>query len=147
MVRTTFIDLNPVELRYHPLMVSLDTCSGSCNAFLPKICIPEKTKDINNKAFNKITNKIDAKTMAGHISCDSKCKFNSTTCNSNQKLFKSKNYHTFKEDYGWNPSTCICKNDKYLKSIVKLQQSRVMKDIKILILIIFSKMKNPTEIF
>ena len=66
---------------------------------------------------------------------------------SNQKLFKSKNCHTFKEDCGWNPSTCICKNDKYLKSIVKLQQSRVMKDIKILILIIFSKMKNPTEIF
>ena len=103
MVKTTFIDLNPVELRYYPLMISLDTCSWSCNAFLPKICIPKKAKDINNKAFNKITNKIDAKKMAGHISCDSKYKFNSTTCNSNQKLFKAKNYHTFKEDYGWNP--------------------------------------------
>ena len=28
-----------------------------------------------------------------------------------------KNYRTCKKDYGWNPSTCICENDKYLKSI------------------------------
>ena len=27
MVKTTFIDLNPVELRYYLLMISLDTCS------------------------------------------------------------------------------------------------------------------------
>ena len=33
-----------------------------------------------------ITNKNGAKTMAKHISCDCKCKFNSTTCNSNKKL-------------------------------------------------------------
>ena len=34
-----------------------------------------------------ITNKIEAKTMAKHISCDRKCKckFSGTTCNSNQK--------------------------------------------------------------
>ena len=31
------------------------------------------------------TNKNETKTRANHISCDCKCKFNSTTCNSNQK--------------------------------------------------------------
>ena len=31
------------------------------------------------------TIKIEAKTMVKHISCDCKWKFNSTTCNSNQK--------------------------------------------------------------
>ena len=32
-----------------------------------------------------ITNKNEAKTMTKNISCDCKCTFNSTTCNSNQK--------------------------------------------------------------
>ena len=42
-------------------------------------------KDINVKIFIMRTNKIKAKTMAKHISRDFKCKFNNTTCNSNQK--------------------------------------------------------------
>ena len=28
-----------------------------------------------------------------------------------------KNYHTYKKDYSCNPSTCICENSKYLKSV------------------------------
>ena len=28
---TALTDLNPVELNYYPLMISLDRCSGSCN--------------------------------------------------------------------------------------------------------------------
>ena len=51
---------------------------------LENMCF-KKAKGINFKAFNVITNKNEAKTMAKHISRDCKCKFNSTTCNSNQK--------------------------------------------------------------
>ena len=46
------------------------------------------------------------------------------TCNSNQKWNneacqrKSKNYHKYKTNYSWNPSKCICENDKYFKRIV-----------------------------
>ena len=29
----------------------------------------------------------------------------------------NKNYCTCKKDYSWNPSTCICEDDKHLKSI------------------------------
>ena len=32
MVSPTLIDLNPVELDYFALMISLNKCSGSCNA-------------------------------------------------------------------------------------------------------------------
>ena len=32
-------------------------------------------------AFNMITNKDEAKEMTEHISCECKCKFNTTTCN------------------------------------------------------------------
>ena len=31
MVRPTLIDLNPVELKYYPFMISLDKCTGSCS--------------------------------------------------------------------------------------------------------------------
>ena len=30
MVRPTLIDLNPVECKYYPFMISLDKCSGRC---------------------------------------------------------------------------------------------------------------------
>ena len=52
--------------------------------------------------------------MVNHILSDFKCKFNSTTCNSNQKWnndkcqCECKRYHPSKKDYAWNPSKCIC---------------------------------------
>ena len=61
MVRPTLIDLNPVALKYYPLMISLDKYSESCNVLSPKICVPKETKDINVKVFNMITNKNEAK--------------------------------------------------------------------------------------
>ena len=81
MIRPTLIDMNPVELKYYPFMISLNKCTGSCNVLSPKICVPKETKDINVKAFNMITYKNEAKAMAKHISCN--CKRKSTTCNSN----------------------------------------------------------------
>ena len=83
MVRPTLNDLNPVELKFYPFMTSLGKCNGSCNVLSPLMWFPKKSKDINIKVFNMITNKNEAKTMTKHILCDCKCKFNSTTCNSN----------------------------------------------------------------
>ena len=60
--------------------------------------------------------------MAEHISCDCKCRFNSTIYNSNQKWnnktcqCECKNHRTSKTDYSWNPSTSICENSKDLRS-------------------------------
>ena len=64
-----------------------------------------KTKDVNVKVFNMITKMNESKTLVKHISCDCKYKFNSVTCNSNQKLNNDK-------------CQCICQNGKYLKSVV-----------------------------
>ena len=75
----------------------------------------QKKQDINVKAFNMITNKDEAKARAEHISCDCKCKFNSTTCNSNQK---------------WNNSTCQRKFKNYLKC--KKDYSKKVRDCHIL---------------
>ena len=60
MVRPTLIDMHSVELKYHPFMVSLNKCTGSCNVLSPKICVPKEAKDIYVEAFNIITNKNEA---------------------------------------------------------------------------------------
>ena len=75
MFRPTLFYLNPVELKYHPFMISLDKYSGSCNSvdgLSTKICIPNKTKDTNYKVFNVITNNTEAKKMIKHILCNCK---------------------------------------------------------------------------
>ena len=120
MVRPTLMDLNPVELRYYPFMISLGKYSGNCNVLSPKNCVPKETKDVNVKVFNMITNRNEAKTLVKQISCNFKCKFNSSTYNSNQKWnnvtcqSECKNYRTYKKDYySWNPKRCICENGKY----------------------------------
>ena len=46
MVRPTLVDLNPVDLKYYPFMISLDKCIGISNVLFPKICVPEETKDV-----------------------------------------------------------------------------------------------------
>ena len=79
MVRPTPIDMNPGELKYYSFMISLNKCTGSCNVLSAKTCVPKETEDSYVKAFDMITNKDDAKAMTEHISCDCKCKFNSTT--------------------------------------------------------------------
>ena len=81
------------------------------------MCVPKETKYINIKVFSNITNKTP-KQWKKHISCDCKCKFNSTTCSSKQKWNNKTGQCECKckKDYSWDPSTCICENNKYLKS-------------------------------
>ena len=61
----------------------------------------------------------ESKTLAKHISCECKCKFDARKCNSNQKLNNNKcrcgsknlkEYNACYKDYIWNPCTCICEN-------------------------------------
>ena len=88
MTRPTLIDLNPIKLNCYLSIISPDKYNGSCNVVddLPaKICVPSETEDVNVKAFNTITRISESKTLVIHFSCDCKCKFNNTVCNSNQK--------------------------------------------------------------
>ena len=55
MVRLTLTDLNPVELKSYPFMISSDKYSRSFNVLSPKICVPKEAKDKNVEAFNVIT--------------------------------------------------------------------------------------------
>ena len=122
MIRSTFIDFNPVELNHYPFIISLNKCNVVMllKTYLQntKICIPSETKDVDVTVFNMITKINEAKTLVKHISCDCKCKFDSTTCNSSQKWnnetcqCKCKNCRTCKKDYICEPSTTICECNK-----------------------------------
>ena len=57
MIRSALYDLNPVELKYYPFIISLDKCTGSCNVLFQNIYVAKQTKDINVKAFDMIKQK------------------------------------------------------------------------------------------
>ena len=59
MDRPTLIDINSVELKYCPFMISLNKCTGSCNvvmSYLQKYVF-QKKQNIIVKAFNIINKK------------------------------------------------------------------------------------------
>ena len=47
-----------------------------------KVCIPNKTEDLNLSAFNMILVINELKTLTRHISCECKYKFDGTKCKS-----------------------------------------------------------------
>ena len=121
IARPALINLNPREFNYYPFIISLGKCNGSFNVVddsSTKVYVPNKTKDISVKVFSMITI-YEAKTLVKHISFDCKCKFNSATCNSNQKWNNDtcqceckSTVHAKNIAHVMYPSTCICENSK-----------------------------------
>ena len=55
--------------------VKLDRCVGSCNTFNDlsnKLCVPNKTEDLNLIVFSMITGINESKTLTKHKSCECK---------------------------------------------------------------------------
>ena len=91
IIQTTLINLHPneysQEFHYHPFAVDLDRYARSCHTLndLPnKVCIPNKTEDLNLSVVNMITGINASKILTKHISCECKCKFDGTKRKSNQ---------------------------------------------------------------
>ena len=49
-----------------------------------KVCVTNKTEDLNLSVFNMITGITELKTLTKHILCECKCKFNGRKCNLDQ---------------------------------------------------------------
>ena len=67
-IQSTFINSSPNEysheLHYYSFVVKLDRCISSCNTLNDlsnKLCVPNKTEDLNIHAFNMITGKNESK--------------------------------------------------------------------------------------
>ena len=75
-IQPTLINLHPnkysQEFHYYPFAVKLDRCVGSCstiNDLSNKVCIPNKTEDLNLSVFNLISGINESKTLTKHTSC------------------------------------------------------------------------------
>ena len=89
-----------------------------------------KTENLNLSVFNIIADINESKTLAKHISCEFKFKFDGRSCNPDQfwnddKCW-SKKRHVYEIDYVWNPATGNCKNGRYLTCI--MDDSAIMWD-------------------
>ena len=63
-------------LSYYPISVNSNRCVWSCNTLNDlsnKVCVPNKTEDLNPSAFNMITGINESKTLAKHILSEYKC--------------------------------------------------------------------------
>ena len=96
-IQPTLINLHPNEYNqefyYYPFPVKLDRCVGSCNNvndLSNKVCVPNKTEDLNLRVFNMITGINVSKTLTKDILCKCKCKFDGKKCNSNQRWYNDK---------------------------------------------------------
>ena len=68
-------------------MVKLDRCVGICNTLNDlsnKLCVANKTEDLNLSLFNIITGINESKTLTKHIPCEYKCKFDGGKFNLDQ---------------------------------------------------------------
>ena len=92
-----------------------------------RVCAPSRTEDVKLSVFNIVTRINESKALAKHISCECKCESDGRKCNSNQNWnndkcqYECKNrrkHYACEKDYIWNLSTCTCKNDKYLGSMI-----------------------------
>ena len=74
MSQPTLINLHPnadrQEFHNHPFAVKLDRWVGSFNTFNDlsnKLCVPNKTEDLNLSVFNMITGINESKALTKHI--------------------------------------------------------------------------------
>ena len=91
VIQPTLINLHPnkysEEFHYYPFAVKLDKCVGSCNILNDlsnKICVPNKTEDLDLSVFNMISRINESKTLTKHTSCECKYKVDGRKCNSVQ---------------------------------------------------------------
>ena len=77
MTQPTLINLHPnqssQEFHYYPFVVKLDRCFVICNTlnyFPNKVCVPNKTEDLNLSVFNMITGINESKKLTKYKSCE-----------------------------------------------------------------------------
>ena len=82
MTQPTLINLHrnaySHEFHYYPFVVKLVRCIESCNTLnnlSNKVCVRNKTEDLNLCVFNMIIGINELKTLTKHISCKCKCRW------------------------------------------------------------------------
>ena len=79
MARPRNTNINPDGLRYHPFIVNLDQCGEDCNILddpsalifdlFQRLCVPNKTENLDVKVFDMITGINESKSLVKHLFC------------------------------------------------------------------------------
>ena len=86
-----------------------------------KVCVRNKTEDLNLNVLSRITGIKESKILTKHISCECKRKFDGRKCNSvqwwnnNKCRCECKKHQVCEKDYVWNSATCSFEHGKYFK--------------------------------
>ena len=79
MNQPTLINLHPneysQEFDYYPFAFKLNRCAWRCNTLnglFNKVCVSNKTEDLNLGVFNMFTGLKKSKTLIKHVSCECK---------------------------------------------------------------------------
>ena len=117
------------DFHYYPFAVKLDKCAVSCNAATDlsnKVCIPNKTENLNLSVSKMITEKNESKNLTEYISCKCKCKLDGRKPKSNQKWnddkcqyeHKTSKHHACQSSIHVKKIILEIENGKYLTSII-----------------------------
>ena len=93
---------------------------NTVNNWSNKVCVPNKTENLNLSVFNIITGLNRSKALRKHISCECKCRSYERKCvsdqwwNSDKCQCECKKLHVCEKYYVWNPATCNCEKCKKL---------------------------------
>ena len=109
MIQHTVINLQPnkysQDFHYYPFAGKLDRCVENTN----KVCVLNRTEDLNLSVFNMITGINESKTLTSKTLCKCKCKgrkCNSDQWSNNDKCqCECKKRHVCEKDYVSNPAT------------------------------------------
>ena len=83
--RSALIKINYKEPLYYPFSISAKKYGGSFNIIddpHPRVCVPNKVKDMNEKVFNLMAWVNERKLLVQHESCECKCGLNESVCHS-----------------------------------------------------------------
>ena len=112
MTQPTLINLHPngyyQEFHYYPFAAKSDRCVGSYNTLNDlsnKVCVPNKTEDLNLSVFNMITGINESKALKNIYHVNVNVNLMEKKCNSNQ---------------WWNNDKCRCECKKvmYVKKVM-----------------------------
>ena len=118
MIRPTLVNLNPIKLKYYPVLISLDKFNGRYNVAddLPtEICVRSEIRDINVRVFDLITKINEAETLVNvsHVILHEKTMMQHLILTKNGKWkCNCKKWYACKK-YSWN----ISENSRHLKGI------------------------------
>ena len=120
LARETIVNINSNEPRYYPFAIKLNKCTGSCDTLdspLAKICKANETKKKIVRVYDILFNKYRPLMINKDISCDCKCRFNSSVCNAEQKWNRDKcrcecGMGKCKKGFVWDYSICRCRCER-----------------------------------